>query len=389
MLDVVLWGGFSLLLAEVLRDGYHVLCHQVPWLAKWHNWHHSAYRRDLSVVSLALYRKAQLYHDIFESLLLVGILALLAAVSSLPGLWVGVAYALLFLAGGTRRYWSGTIETDLNHLPGPLTTPPAPWWVNRSYHWRHHFENPKAYYSGVCALVDQVLGTALSLKGKTVVLTGASGALGQALIGELHAHHAQVIALTTSVGKLPEQTGVTIIPWELGQEANLLPYLQKADILITNHGINLQGARTSVAIDQSYEVNTFSTLRLIDLFLTTVSGPYAKASKEVWVNTSEAEVNPALSPLYELSKRALGELITLKRLENICVVRKLILGPFKSPLNPVGVMKAEDVAKGILFWAVRDCRDIIVTINPLTYLLYPLKETFTSLYYRTFTKNTV
>ena len=106
--------------------------------------------------------------------------------------------------------------------------------------------------------------------------------------------------------------------------------------------------------------------------------------KEVWVNTSEAEVNPAFSPLYELSKRAVGELVTLRRLDAPCVVRKLILGPFKSKLNPVGVMSPEWVAKQIVNLAKRDVRNIIVTINPLTFILLPIKEFITASYFRWF-----
>src|SRR3712207_2144074 len=104
----------------------------------------------------------------------------------------------------------------------------------------------------------------------------------------------------------------------------------------------------------------------MDIFLTTVTGPQDKATKEIWVNTSEAEVSPALSPLYEMSKRALGDIITLKRLEGNCIIRKLILGPFKSQLNPYGVMSAPQVAQAILFLAQRDFRNIVVAINPLT-----------------------
>jgi hypothetical protein len=284
------------------------------------------------------------------------------------------------------RYFQGTIDTDYNHLPGPLETIPSVWWVNRTSHWRHHFDDVNAYYSGVFPLVDKILGTGLSLKGKTVALTGASGALGKALTAELIKHKAKVIALTTNPDKIEEQTGLKVMFWELGNEEELKANLQKVDILIINHGVNVYGDRTSTAIHNSYQVNTFSALRLIDIFSVTVTGPDAKATKEIWVNTSEAEVSPALSPLYEISKRALGDIITLKRLDGVCVIRKLILGPFKSPLNPFGVMSANQVAKGILFLAKRDFRNIIVTVNPLTYLLFPIKEFSTWLYYRVFSQ---
>ncbi|MDB9343456.1 bifunctional sterol desaturase/short chain dehydrogenase [Nodularia spumigena CS-586/05] len=380
------WGVFSLLLAEVLRDIYHVLCHQVKWLAKWHNKHHQVYRRDLSIVSLQAYQDSQLYHDVFESILLVAALTIMALVVQQMGLWLGVIYGCTFLYGASVRYISGKIDTDYNHLPGPLQIIPSVWWVNRTYHWRHHFDDVNAYYSGVFPLVDKILGTGLSLKGKTVALTGASGSLGQALAAELLKHNAKVVALTTNPEKLAPQTNFKVLSWELGNEAELKDSLEKIDILIINHGVNVYNSRTPQAIASSYEVNTFSALRLMDIFLTTVTGPQAKATKEIWVNTSEAEVSPALSPLYELSKRTLGNIVTLKRLDGNCVIRKLILGPFKSQLNPYGVMSAQQVARGILFLARRDYRNIIVTINPLTYVFFPIKEASTWLYYRIFSK---
>jgi hypothetical protein len=124
----------------------------------------------------------------------------------------------------------------------------------------------------------------------------------------------------------------------------------------------------------------------MDLFLETVTESKHIATKEIWVNTSEAEVNPALSPLYELTKRAIGDLVTLRRLDNLCMIRKLILGPFKSDLNPYGVMSASFVAWAIAALAQRDFRDIIVTVNPITFIAYPVKEFWRSLYFRIFSR---
>lgn len=64
----------------------------------------------------------------------------------------------------------------------------------------------------------------------------------------------------------------------------------------------------------------------MEQFLQTVKSDRDRVRKELWVNTSEAEVNPAFSPLYELSKRTLGDLVTLRRLDSPCIIRKLILG---------------------------------------------------------------
>ena len=211
-------------------------------------------------------------------------------------------------------------------------------------------------------------------------------------MSELSKRGAKIVALTTSPNVSFQTTNsepqankeIEVITWQLGHETELRDRLQKVDILILNHGINVLGARDSAAIYQSYEVNTFSVFRWIDLFLEIIPKSETTITKEIWVNTSEAEVNPALSPLYELSKRAIGDLVTLRRLDKACTIRKLILGPFKSDLNPYGVMSASFVAWAIAFLAELGFHDIIVTINPITFIAYPVKEFWRSLYFRLF-----
>jgi monoglucosyldiacylglycerol epimerase len=253
-----------------------------------------------------------------------------------------------------------------------------------------------AQVTGFSSIVDKssryephIFGTSRSLQAKVVGITGASGTLGQALIAELLLKGAKVIAFTTNRSAVfaPD---IKVIAWQLGSEVELRSSLQELDILIVNHGVNVYADRSISAIQQSYEVNTFSALRLAELFIETISpatdNPTQTSSKEIWINTSEAEVNPAFSPLYELSKRTLGDLVTLLRLDSPCIIRKLVLGPFKSKLNPVGVMSPQWVAWAIITLATRDFRNIIVTINPLTYLLLPIKEFCQSRYFRLLTK---
>ncbi|MEM1310934.1 MAG: bifunctional sterol desaturase/short chain dehydrogenase [Cyanobacteria bacterium P01_H01_bin.153] len=229
------------------------------------------------------------------------------------------------------------------------------------------------------------MGKMLSLENKIVAVTGASGTMGRALIFELLCQKAKPIALTTSAPAAFNE-GVKVLPWQVGREAELQPMLSEVDILVINHGINVHGERTPAAIARSLEVNSLSALALIDTFMATLD-PDTEADKEIWVNTSEAEVGPAFSPLYEISKRLVGDLITLKRQDAPCVIRKIILGPFKSNLNPIGVMSADWVAKGVIALARRDCRNIIVTINPLTFFAFPLKEIAQSLYFRLFSRS--
>jgi monoglucosyldiacylglycerol epimerase len=403
----------SVLGAELVRDLYHLAGHYWQPLQDIHNLHHKAYRRDLSMTSLDAYKKAQWYNDVPEALVMVAVTALIAATAQTSGLWIGMwigcLYSIAFLIPAIARSQGYLLQTDLTHKPGELIEIPSQWSVNRTYHWRHHFDQGNAYFCSTVPLVDKILGTSLSLKGKVIGVTGASGALGQALIETLSVQGAKVVAITTNKdietitskntktniqsnaqtntqGNIQINSEIEIVYWQIGNESELQSRFKNIDILILNHGVNVYGDRTAAAVQTSYEVNTFSTLKLAELFLSSVTRSSHRAIKELWINTSEAEVNPALSPLYELSKRTLGDLITLRRLDSPCIIRKLILGPFKSQLNPYGVMTPRWVAWAIVELAKRDIRDVIVTINPITYILFPLKEISKSLYFRMCTK---
>lgn len=226
----------------------------------------------------------------------------------------------------------------------------------------------------------------MSLQGKVIAVTGAAGTMGRALIDELARQGAKPIAITTSLNAQFDRA-VEVLFWRPGAEMDLRDRFQKIDILVINHGVNLRGDRRPAAIEKSLQVNALSAWSLAEVFLSTVATATDPASKEIWVNTSEAEVSPAFSPLYEVSKRLLGDLITLRRLDAPCVIRKIILGPFKSNLNPIGVMSANWVAWAVVSLAQYNVRNIIVTINPLTYLTFPLKEIAQSLYFRLFSRS--
>ena len=380
-------GIISILFAEVVRDFYHIAGHYWQPIKQYHLLHHKAYRRDFSIANMDLYQKSQLYNDVPEALCMVGLTAAIALITQNPGMWLGCIYSIAFLIPAALRSQGMLLATDLSHKPGDLVGIPAQWRVNRTYHWRHHFDETNAYYAGHFTSVDRLIGTSLALKGKVVAVTGASGTLGQALIAELSSQGAKVVAITTNPTTVFKKE-IKVISWQLGAESELLADLQDVDILIVNHGINVHSDRSPAAIYESYEVNTFSTLRLTELFFQTVTKSSDTATKELWINTSEAEVNPAFSPLYELSKRTLGDLITLRRLSAPCIVRKLVFGPFKSQLNPVGIMSARWIAWATIALAKRDFRDIIVTINPITYFVFPVKEFCQSWYFRLFTKST-
>jgi NAD(P)-dependent dehydrogenase (short-subunit alcohol dehydrogenase family) len=199
------------------------------------------------------------------------------------------------------------------------------------------------------------------------------------------------------------------VAWQCGQEAELEPLLAEVDVLVLNHGVNPYGRRDAEAVALALEVNALSQWRLLELFAAAVARRESGApgepdpaggrpGAEVWINTSEAEIQPALSPLYEISKRLLGQLLSLRALDLASArqgsagrpplrLRRLVLGPFRSDLNPFGVMSAAWVAGEILRQADWNCGLIIVTINPLTYVLMPLAALGRWAYFRCFSRS--
>lgn len=219
----------------------------------------------------------------------------------------------------------------------------------------------------------------------TVAVTGASGALGRALLQRWHHRGARLVAISHSSAplQLHDRAGALIpmqqLTWQVGQEQALLTELATVDLLVLNHGVNLQKQRNAEATARSLEVNALSSWRLLEGFAALVASRSeaertARPRPEVWINTSEAEIEPAFSPLYEISKRLLGQLLSLRSLDlaRAVRIRRLVLGPFRSALNPVGLMPVGFVADQVLLQASLGCNLILVTPNPLIYVMMPL-----------------
>ena len=224
---------------------------------------------------------------------------------------------------------------------------------------------------------------------KTVGITGASGALGKELTKLFRKKGYKVIGFTHSRSASAKnlESPNEWIKWECGKESTIKNHLKKIDILILNHGIyNL--SRENINYENSIEINALSKFKLLNLFEEVALTSESLTKKEIWINTSEAEILPALNPSYEISKALIGRLVSFKKnllnkdAKKKLIIKKIILGPFKSELNPIGIMSPKFVSKKIYDLANLKSFLIIISPNPLTYIIFPMKEFFNFLYCR-------
>jgi len=222
---------------------------------------------------------------------------------------------------------------------------------------------------------------------KTIGITGASGALGKELTKLFRKKGYKVIGFTHSkeIFEVNNETPNQWVKWECGKELSLKNYLKEIDILILNHGIYCL-TKKDENYENSIDINALSKFKFIKLFEEIALTNESKLTKEIWINTSEAEILPALNPSYEISKSLIGQLVSFKKnlldkkTKEKLKIKKIILGPFKSDLNPIGIMSPEFVSKIIYNLASLNLFLIIVSPNPLTYIVFPVKELYIFLY---------
>jgi len=224
---------------------------------------------------------------------------------------------------------------------------------------------------------------------KTIGITGAGGSLGKALTEKFSSYGHKIIGFTHNKNhkEVISEGANELIYWECGKEYLLEKSLMKIDILILNHGIYLP--QSDQDLEKSIEINALSKLKILRLFeKTSFSQTINPITKEIWINTSEAEILPALNPCYEISKSLIGQAVTFKKNFNNqkgstnLIIKKIILGPFKSDLNPIGIMSPEFVANLIFYISKFSNYLIIVSPNPLTYVLFPIREFYFFVYYQ-------
>ena len=225
------------------------------------------------------------------------------------------------------------------------------------------------------------------IESKTIGITGASGSLGKELTKIFRKKGNRVIGFTHNKNnhETKNNSPNEWVGWECGKEFLLTEHLKKIDILILNHGI-YDLSKNNLNYENSIEINALSKFKFMILFEEIAKQNNSPIAKEIWINTSEAEILPAFNPSYEISKSLIGKLVSFKKnlldknLEKKLKIKKIILGPFKSELNPIGIMSPEFVSHNIFKLANLGIFLIIISPNPISYILFPIKEFYYFLY---------
>lgn len=242
---------------------------------------------------------------------------------------------------------------DSNHIPfQQLPKDPHLFVVGPQYHSLHHID-PHNYFGSMTRLVDWVLGTAVSLQGRRVAMTGSRGALGQAMLSELVQHRVKEV-----------QSLRFGLEWTHGDYADLIPVLAKTDILILAHGTK-DG-------DDVFQANCHSAVDIIQLFKETRlrSTTTPEVIPEVWYVGSEAEFHGAWSSgmrQYTASKRAFVPFARAYYDDESMVYRHIIPAAFKSNMGD-GLATANWTAKTALWWIRRGARYVPVTYTGIAFL---------------------
>lgn len=335
-MTVILWAVVVHVTSTTAFDALHFCLHQwqrspVPllrWFSGLHQVHHDFLDKRMRIHPELTGRNIWA-HLVPEYLTTVAGAALFLLIA--PWLAVVLILAVHTVMFAVRLYEEGVdnYHMQMDRLDGRR----GALWVSPSYHAMHHI-NPMAFYSSPFSLFDLVLGTAVQLRGKRILITGVTGAFGGAAFKLLHRLGAVPVAWDARRTDLPDWDGV--------------------DILLLAHGA--RGAESQAA-------NCDSFVRLAESFI--AAGVGRLVPPEVWAVGSESELwEPGA---YGDSKRQLAARARRWRASPDVTYRHIVPAAYRSrmgwfPLSPMIVVAVA------LFLIRRGFRYVPVTWTGLAYL---------------------
>lgn len=238
---------------------------------------------------------------------------------------------------------------DSNHIPySQLPKDTQFVLVGPQYHSLHHMD-PLNYFGSMIRLVDWVLGTAVSLRGRRVAITGSESAFGQALAAELCLQGVKsIVPLASSAD------------WGSGDYSKLVPCLAETDILIVAHG--------AINEDISKKDNQ-SAVEIIEMFKKSRLRSGLEMIPEVWYVGSETkfqESQPSRSIQRGDSKQTLASPNQACYNDEMINYRHIVLEECNSNMHNVATT-ARRMAGTTLWWVRRGARYVPVTPTGLSY----------------------
>jgi hypothetical protein len=309
-----------------------------------HETHHRFFDRELRFVDELSARNLK-QHVVPE---------FLTRTAALPAaLWIfsPIAVGLVFIIQGIQFVMVLLRNgRDTNHVAvDRLLAPRGSLMVGARYHALHHL-HPDAYFGSLIPLFDKVFGTALSLRGRRVALSGATGAFGSALKAVL------------------EKEGAEVRPLKFGVDFTYDDYskldgaLAESEILVLAHGSKK---------DFAMQANCDSFVAIIERFLQLQRN--RRFPPEVWALGSEIEFHPAWGnadlQIYLESKRAFAKHAYGYYRDERMIYRHICPAAFRSRMGWAPFSAAAAVAM-TMFLVRRGFRYVAVTYTGIACLNY-------------------
>ncbi|KAI9041581.1 uncharacterized protein KD926_006655 [Aspergillus affinis] len=350
------------LVGSIFFDIAHYLLHQWPnsqWkllraLSRWHQYHHLYYNRSLNFnaryklqnawIALPLEMFCQVLGSILGWALIQGFLVS-EALDNTP------LYLIVIIQAVRTLVVIAMSGQDSNHIPyDTVPKDPHAVLVGPQFHALHHV-HPDRYMSSMVKVFDWFAGTAYSLRNKRVVITGGSGAFGQAIVKQLRKEDVR------SVQKLRYGRD-----WTHEDFSKAIPLLKQADVLILAHGSKGPDAIAA---------NCTSSIQLARHFIDSKTGEKRKTLPEIWYVGSEIEVHPAWGiptlQRYSASKRAFLPFARALYDDPRGVYRHIVPAAFESSMGKA-IVSPEWAASVAMWWIRRGAMYVPVTYTGLAYL---------------------
>lgn len=337
----------------VLFDGIHWWLHQIEdsrWsllrkFSIFHQAHHDFLDENLQFHDDKTWSNI-LYHQLPEYMT--------HQAGTLLGLFLFDPFAVfLVMAIHTVTFLGATFSMgkDSNHIAYEKTPSPRPgWFVGPRYHAMHHLY-PHQYFGSTVRWFDYLLGTGCQLKGKRVLLTGGSGALGSALIPLLKDLGAQEVR-TLSFGS----------DWSYDNYNAFEQRFPDTDILVLAHGAK---------VEQAMEANCISFVEIIERFKK--HAEERSVPVEVWAVGSEIESHShwgnAELKVYKASKDAYARFARAYYRDDTILYRHIVPSAFASRMGP-GFISGKTAARYMLFWIRRGFHYVPVTYTGIAFYNY-------------------